>query len=570
MSTQDLRFAEPKAPREQLVMFARCLDEVVPVDAPVRRLEALLCAVDWRAWERAYAGFGQPPIHPRYLAGAILFGLLHKVRSSRDLEEASCKHLDFIWLLEGFTPDHSTFANFRLRHAGAIEALHKDIARILVMKREKALLHLIIDGTRLRADSSRQGTRTAKTIEMIIGELDRRMAELNRNDAEAAEQTACLDGMEAEAAPRETLRRLNQEIAQLQKQRAQYQKALGIAKERDARARAHHGQKAKPVRVPLSDPESQVTPNKDGGHAPNYTPVATIESQTGAIVHADVLPGSNEASAVLPAVRAAQALSGKKPDAILADSNFVSGPMLETLDAEAIDAYMPTRSASPPDNPALRADPTVPVSENERKCLPKHGGKLARTAFVYDRQADCYHCPMGHPLTPFKHGKNKDGAHATYYQCTACPNCPLAPDCIKGKGPTRTITRDEYEPLREAADRRMAAKEGKEIYKARAPGIEGVFGIIKSCFGIRRFTLRGLANVRTEWTWICTAYNIKKLLALQTNAAPPNPKSALQTRHPAHNRQAAHAIFARMIKTPMRRVLQASIRQQRINYAAAA
>jgi transposase len=366
MTTKDIRFAQPKAPRDHLVLFSQSLDELVTADDPLRAFWALLGEVDWGPWEEAYAGCGQPPIHPRYLASAILYGLLHKVRTTRGLEEACRKHLDFMWLLEGFTPDHSTFANFRRRHAEAIKGLHTHIAEALVARREKALLRLIIDGTRFRADSDRHGAHTAGTIEAIIRELERRMAEL---------ETGYFEGVE----PEEKLAQLTTEIAQLKKQQAKYQKALDVARERDARAQKHNGKKAKPVRVPVTDPESQVTPNKEGGYAPNYTPVATVESQTGAIVHAGVLPGSDEASAVAPAVEA-------------------------------------------------------------------------------------------------------------------------------------------------AAAQRMATPEGQEIYKARAPGIEGVFGCIKAALGIRRFTVRGLSNVRTEWAWICTAYNLKKLPAHKASYACQGPE----------------------------------------------
>jgi len=575
MGIQNIRFAATKAPREQLVLFPQCLDELVAADAPVRALDALLDEIDWDPWELQYEGCGQPPIHPRYLAGAILYGLMHKVRSTRDLEQAACKHLDFIWLLEGFIPDHSTFAKFRLRHADAIKDLHKQIAKALVMKRHKALLLLIIDGTRLRADSDRHGARTAKTIEAIIRELERRMEELKQNDEQAALQTDYFDGMAPEEDEQEKLARIDKQIAQLQEQQAKYQKALGIARERDARAQKHNGKKAKPVRVPVSDPESQVAPNKEGGYAPNYTPVATVESQTGAIVHADVLSASDEAGAVLPAVRAAEALTDQKPDAVLADNNFASGEVLDALDADGIEAYMPTRSASPPDNPALRPDPSAPVAEQDYKRLPKHGRQFARTAFVYDPQADVYHCPMGHALTPYKQGKNKDEVRCTYYQCRACPGCPLAADCIKGKGPLRSITRDEHEPLREAAAQRMATPEGKAIYKIRAPGIEGVFGVIKSCLGIRRFSLRGLSNVRTEWAWICTAYNLKKLLALKARSALGGPKTGI--RHGIRSQQQRYAgimrvsgaLFLHTIRHRVLRALQALRCRQQMKHAVA-
>jgi hypothetical protein len=37
--------------------------------------------------------------------------------------------------------------------------------------------------------------------------------------------------------------------------------------------------------------------------------------------------------------------------------------------------------------------------------------------------------------------------------------------------------------------------------------------ILKNIFEVRRFLLRGLEKVRTEWRWVCTAYNLKKLMA---------------------------------------------------------
>lgn len=509
MEPREMRFAPPKAPREQLILYSQMLDEVVPEGDSVRVLAGFLEEVDWRPWEDAYAGCGQPPIHPRYLAGAILLGLLNKLGSTRELERAACKHLDFIWLLEGFQPDHSTFADFRKRHARNIEDLNRFVARRLVATREKGLLQLVIDGTRLRANSDRHGGRTAEHIEAVLNELNRRLEEMTPEPETASAQ---MDAF-ADSEPSATAQPKTPPVAGLQAKQQKYGKALAIAHERDARAKQHDGPKAKPVRVPITDSDCQITPNKEGGFAPNYTPVAAVEPQTGAIVYSDVLTGSEEAAAVLPAVAAAQALIGQTPQAVVADTNFASAEVLEALDCAGIDAYMPTRSMSPSDNPAQRPDPTVPVPEPDRARLPKQADKLARTAFVYNDADDIYYCPMGHALALHKKGPNSRGILCSYYQCEHCPDCPLAPQCLKGKTRYRTLTRDPYEPLREAAARRMATQAGQEIYRGRSPAIETVFALLKDALGIRRFHLRGLANVRMEWQWICTAYNLKKLLS---------------------------------------------------------
>ena len=46
-----------------------------------------------------------------------------------------------------------------------------------------------------------------------------------------------------------------------------------------------------------------------------------------------------------------------------------------------------------------------------------------------------------------------------------------------------------------------------------------MFGIIKSALGFRQFLLRGLDNVRGEWSLVTMAYNVKRLFA--RNCSPP-------------------------------------------------
>src|ERR1035437_4650790 len=107
-------WAQAPADREQLVLFANKLDDAIGEDHPVRLLDEMLAAMDWAAWERHYSGVaGQPAIHPRVMAAAILYGLTVGVRTSRKLEAACLNRLDFLWLVEGRTIDHSTFAKFR-------------------------------------------------------------------------------------------------------------------------------------------------------------------------------------------------------------------------------------------------------------------------------------------------------------------------------------------------------------------------------------------------------------------------------------------------------------------------
>ena len=40
------------------------------------------------------------------------------------------------------------------------------------------------------------------------------------------------------------------------------------------------------------------------------------------------------------------------------------------------------------------------------------------------------------------------------------------------------------------------------------------FAVIKAAFDLRRFLLRGIEEVRQEWLWACTAFNLNKLMRL--------------------------------------------------------
>jgi hypothetical protein len=74
------------------------------------------------------------------------------------------------------------------------------------------------------------------------------------------------------------------------------------------------------------------------------------------------------------------------------------------------------------------------------------------------------------------------------------------------------VSRDEYEPLRERTAARMRSPEGKAVYARRMHGAETPFAYLKGVMGVRQFLLRGLENVRTEWRWARTAFNLQKLL----------------------------------------------------------
>jgi transposase len=504
-------WAEPPLQRERTPLYVPTLDSMIAEDDPVRLVDEVLAQIDWSAWEMEYKhrGHGQPPIQPRHLAAAILYGLIRGIRSSRRLEEACYYRFDFIWLLEGRRPDHSTLSKFRTRFRTPLKDLFRQLGRIALTLGLIRLGDVAFDATRVRAYNSRFKTRTAKTLEEKLRALDELFEEL----------MADAQSKDAEQDQPGSTTHLPADLAECERRRQQVQAALEQARAADeARRRQGINPEKNPAQVPTSDPDSRVMPNKEGGYAPNYTPVATTDGQAGFIVDVDVLTEVNESGALAPSVDRLEETFGQKPEHMLTDGGNNSGQVQQQMEDRGVAFYAPVTSApTQPDHPAFRADPRQPLPESQWPQLPRNPqGQLDKSCFLYDANEDQYYCPQGHAM-PFEKSKadERGGEQVPLrvYRCGACAGCPLAAACLSPQSRRgRTITRDPYEEVRGRTAARMATESGRELYKQRPRIAETPFAIIKSVIGLRQFLLRGLEKVKTEWRWAATAFNLGKLI----------------------------------------------------------
>jgi len=465
----------------------------------------------------------------------LLYGLSHGIRSSRRLEWACGNAVDFIWLAQGQRIDHSTFCQFRTNFAQQLKDLFRQIGQVAMHMGMVRLNQVALDGTKVKANSSRHGVVGAATLEARLAALDEEIETMFREAGQADHHDTTLFGESVSP------NRLPRKLSELKRRQARLAKALEKVRRQEAAKRSGskktrekdqgepgaQGEKdekeakkdAGRAKIPMADPDSKVHPNKEGGFAPNYTPVATTDVESGFVVASDVLADSDESEAVIPTVEQIQEDWGRAPEAVLADSGFNSGRNLEYLDGEGIEGYIPsgTRACST-ENPAQRERLDQPVAPERRKDLPIDTStkRLGRSSFVYDGQADCYYCPMGKMLAFSRvvyKPRRKGTIEYRRYTCKNCEGCPLRGQCLTKKARRRTIDRDRHEPFREARDRRLYSPAGQRLYRQRAPGVEGAFGQVKSVVGLRQFLHRGLEKVRTEWRWACTALNVRKLVA---------------------------------------------------------
>lgn len=526
-----VHFAVPPVGRDQLTLFTEKLDDIIDDDHPVRLLDDILEKIDWTAWENSYVlTRGQPPIHPRYLAGAILYGIMKRIRSSRALEEAIQIRIDFRWLVHGMTIDHSTICRFREKSKGLIKDLFVQIAMVARTIGYVHLETLGFDGTRLRASNRRTGSRTPEELKILRNELEKQFEELEKQIAQADKEENQQSGQPIRA-------RLTKDLKDVARRRAQVDAALAEVD------RLTNANQKVPNRIPITDPQSRIMPNKEGGFAPNYTPTSLVDIDSGMVVATEVISGLDEDKYMMPLVNEVTKNFGleESPLELLADGMMGTGENLAQCHALAIELYSPSEIDMESDNPALRPDLTQPIPAEDIPKLQtietKHRDGTTTTqfhknAFVYDEENDCYRCPNGkaleysHTTSETENGRKR--IRMRYQADPAdCGGCPLKQFCVKGQGSHRTVNHEQHEKLRIAHAKKMATDEGKKIYSRRRHAVERVFATTKQQFGARCFLTRGLAQVQCEWDWLISAFNLHRLMTLVGKVGPPKPSKRI-------------------------------------------
>ena len=506
-----MKWMPPETARDQLVLFKERLDDVIGPDHSVRWLVRILDKIDWAEWEASYSqqGAGRPPIHPKVLASVILYGLLVRIRSSRQLEEALTMRVDFLWLAEGRKIDHSTICIFRRAHPEKLKSLFVQLGLVARSAGLMNLKELAFDGTKIRSNNRRSAKEKTENLRELREELQNKYDEFVEQ-AEALDSETLQKETEQTTAPSSLESRLN-----------------GIDRALETLEQLEEEGKSIPNRLPTTDTDSRVTLNKEGGFGPNYTPTAAVDTETGLIASADVISGSNEKAALPPALDQIKKDFDAVPERLLADGIFNHGTNLAEMERRDIELYSPVKELE--NNPAIRDDITQAVPEENWGDLPtttkNKKTQLDKAAFIYDKKNDIYRCPMGEALE-YKSTSTKKNADGTtneirkYLSSEAkCHGCPLLELCHPDSK-KRQVGRDQYEELRNRLAVKMSTTQGQEIYARRMGPGERPFAVIKHIMGARQFLMRGLARVKQEWLWLTTAFNLKRLMALLPRPAP--------------------------------------------------
>jgi hypothetical protein len=136
------------------------------------------------------------------------------------------------------------------------------------------------------------------------------------------------------------------------------------------------------------------------------------------------------------------------------------------------------------------AIPHIPVLEGREQ-----RGKFPREAFHYEREQNRYICPAGKALR--YRGADRRVDFLKYSASpTDCRVCHLKRKCTKGRN--RSVTRSEYEDVRERVREEMQMPLFQRSMRLRH-GVERLFADAKDKRGMGRLHLRGLRGAEEEF-----------------------------------------------------------------------
>ena len=150
------------------------IEILIPEDDSVRLLSAVMDQLDYIELEKAYSRKGRKgAVTPQTLFKILVYGYMNGIYTSRSIEKACQRDINFMWLLQGNkAPDHNTIARFRKnRVSKVIEGLFYQLVHWLHNHQEIDFENLFVDGTKIEAQASRYSFTWRKTVEKNLAKL---------------------------------------------------------------------------------------------------------------------------------------------------------------------------------------------------------------------------------------------------------------------------------------------------------------------------------------------------------------------------------------------------------------
>lgn len=453
---------------------------------------------------------GRKSINPKLLLKVVLYGYSRGMISSRSLEYACQKITTFMALACNRTPDHSTIAAF----VSSIDEEIEDIfTMVLMICNEEGLLggtHFSIDGLKLSSNASKEWSGKFEDLKKKQQALKRKVKKIVKEHKKADKKERGKAVTDKE--------RVEKRIKRLTRQADRIEEFLA---DNDAKI----GSKGEEIQSNVTDNESAIMATSHGVQQ-GYNANAVVDAKRQIVTNAEVFGSGTDSKNMAPMLEGArenlEAIGLEKPlegKQVSADTSYYSVENLEACEKEKVDAYVP-------DQQFRKRDVRFKNADRHRRSTDKHHQKYKSKKRYFDvsdfkmnEDNGKLICPAGKEL--YVKNRNFTGAKGykfVAYQAlkTACRDCKLRSKCLRNPKTESRQVHILYEKPADTITGRMKEKidtpEGRKIYEKRIAIVEPVFGNIRSCKRMDRFTLRGKIKVNIQWKLYCLVHNIEKIL----------------------------------------------------------
>lgn len=441
--------------RDQAFLLPPDLKDWLPDDDLAHFVIAAVERVPLAAFKVPERAGGKPQYHPQLMLALLIYSYANGIFSSRRIERATHRDIGVRFVAANTHPDHDTIATFRRSNRAAFEAA---FLHVLLIARQSGLLKLgtvSIDGTKIDANASKIRSVRYDRAKQLRDKLAADIAALT-DKAEAADgEDTDPQALPAEIARRETLKARLDQACARLEAEAQAE-ALAERPAYEAKQATYDAKNGRRGRPP-KPPDDEPPPARQS----NLTdPDSALMRRSDAHEYRQAYN--------------AQAVVCADGAQLIVGTNLVS----TTADAPSFAATV------------LAMEPTIG--------LPRR--VLADTGFASGPAVGALQARGIEPLVAI--GRTQ-------------PHRPYDFRPPPEPRPARPIK----EPWRIAMKARLETEDATIEYGKRKQTVEPVFGIIKEAMGFRRFHLRSLAKVATEWTLVALAYNCRRMVSLQTKPA---------------------------------------------------
>lgn len=471
--------------RQQMLLHPVEIEKLISEDHEVRAIWEFIGRLDLSEYYEEISAVegeaGRTPWAPQLLISIWIYSYGKGVSSAREICRLCEYDPAYQWLTGMEVINYHTLSDFRIKYYEALNNLFTEVLGVLSSEGLVTLERVMHDGTKIKAYASADTFRSEKRIEehlKLAEEQVRIMAEMS--DKEISPRVA----KARERAVREKKEKLELALEELKKVRAKKDKEDKI-------------------RVSITDSQSRIMKQSDGGYAPSYNVQISTDEKEKIIVGMRVSQSGSDYGELIPSCEKIEKNMGRAPKQLVVDGGFVSRENIIAMDKKKVD---------------LIGNLEEGKSQSDSQ-LDKRGISPAfrPNNFIYDKSSNTYSCPAGKILRytgkEKRIGKTNYRYNASWNDCKVChfkDKC-----CPENKKKGRTLTRGEDMAVIMTFREKVQTEEAKDIYKRRGEVAEFPNCWIKSKIGLRQFRLQGLIKVTMEALWACLTYNIKQWIRIR-------------------------------------------------------